>query len=87
VAAERLSSAVAEFAAHATVGVLVREAETPLAAAVVRLPSDAQGYARELYAALRALEDADCSAIVIEDVPDTADFDAIRDRLRRASAR
>jgi L-threonylcarbamoyladenylate synthase len=68
-------------------GALVRGAAAVPAAAVVRLPEDAAGYARELYAALRELEDADCDAIVIEDVPETPDWDAVRDRLSRASAR
>lgn len=88
VPAAALSAAAAEFARNAKVGVLVREEEASGAAlSVLRLPADAQGYARELYAALRALEDADCTAIVVEDVPHTAEWDAIRDRLLRASAR
>jgi L-threonylcarbamoyladenylate synthase len=53
----------------------------------VRLPRDATGYARELYAGLRELEDRNCSAIVIEEVPEMPEWDAIRDRLSRASAR
>jgi L-threonylcarbamoyladenylate synthase len=68
-------------------GALVRSAAALPAAAVVRLPEDAPGYARELYAALRELEDAGCDAIVIEDVPQTPAWDAVRDRLSRASAR
>jgi len=78
--------AAAELASHGKVGVLLREADTACGT-VLRLPKDAQGYARELYAALRALEDAGCDAIVVEDVPHTAEWDAIRDRLLRASAR
>jgi L-threonylcarbamoyladenylate synthase len=68
-------------------GALVRGAAAVPAVAVVRLPEDAAGYARELYAALRELEDAGCDAIVIEDVPETPDWDAVRDRLSRAAAR
>src|SRR5207302_745112 len=58
----------------------------PAAVAVARLPDDPQGYARGLYAALRDLEDADCTAIVVEQVPPGPEWDAIRDRLTRAAA-
>ena len=69
------------------VGALLRgDAPAPDGARVARLPDDPQGYARELYAALRDLEDADCTAIVVEEVPGGAEWDAIRDRLTRASA-
>ena len=67
-------------------GAIVHSAEAPAAAAVKRLPDTAAGYARELYAALRELEDADCATIVIERVPMGAEWAAIRDRLERAAA-
>jgi L-threonylcarbamoyladenylate synthase len=69
------------------VGFLVRgDSQVPAGASVARLPDDAREYGRELYAALRDLEDAGCTAIVIEEVPTAASWDAIRDRLTRASA-
>jgi L-threonylcarbamoyladenylate synthase len=69
------------------VGVLLRgDTPAPERMAVARLPDDAAGFARGLYAALRDLEDAGCKAIVIEQVPAAPDWDAIRDRLTRASA-
>lgn len=69
------------------VGLLLRgETEAPPAIAVARLPDDPAGYARGLYAALRDLEDADCASILIEQVPASHDWDAIRDRLLRAAA-
>jgi L-threonylcarbamoyladenylate synthase len=69
------------------VGVLVRgETPAPDGVALARLPDDVPGFARGLYAALRDLEDADCTAIVIEQVPAGAEWDAIRDRLARAAA-
>jgi L-threonylcarbamoyladenylate synthase len=68
------------------VGALLHGAQAPAAAAVVQLPNEAAAYARELYAALRELEDAECAAIVIEDVPFTPEWDAVRDRLTRAAA-
>ena len=68
------------------IGVLLRgDTPAPPAAAVARLPDDPAGYARGLYAALRDLEDADCAAILIEQVPPSPDWDAIHDRLTRAA--
>ncbi len=68
------------------VGLLVRgETPAPATATIARLPQDAAGYARGLYAALRDLEDADCTSIVIEQVPAGTEWDAVRDRLTRAS--
>ena len=69
------------------VGALIRS-EIALAGGIVslRLPSDPTGYARELYAALRELEDRGCTSICIESVPAAPEWDAIRDRLTRAGA-
>jgi len=68
------------------IGLLLRgDTPAPPAAAVARLPDDPAGYARGLYAALRDLEDADCASILIEQVPPSPDWDAIRDRLTRAA--
>jgi L-threonylcarbamoyladenylate synthase len=80
-----LPSAAARLSGR--MGLLLR-GDTPAlaAAAVARLPDDPAGYGRGLYAALRELEDADCEAILIEQVPASAEWDAIRDRLTRASA-
>jgi L-threonylcarbamoyladenylate synthase len=80
-----LAAAVASLPGR--IGVLLRgETPAPAAAAVARLPEDPAGYARGLYAALRDLEDADCNAIVVEQVPAGGEWDAIRDRLTRAAA-
>jgi L-threonylcarbamoyladenylate synthase len=80
-----LASVAAQLAGR--VGALIRgDTVAPTAAAVARLPDEPQAYARGLYAALRDLEDADCAAIVVEQVPGDAEWDAIRDRLTRAAA-
>jgi L-threonylcarbamoyladenylate synthase len=78
----------ATIAEAPTVGVLLcgDETEAPPLAIALRLPGDAAGYARGLYAALRELEDASCSAIAIEEVPVGIAWDAVRDRLQRAAA-
>jgi L-threonylcarbamoyladenylate synthase len=49
------------------------------------LPNDAVLYAREIYSALRELDDRGCGLILIEDVPATPDWEAVRDRLSRAA--
>jgi L-threonylcarbamoyladenylate synthase len=51
----------------------------------VQAPHDAPAYARALYASLRDLDDQGADAILIEDVPDTPEWTAVRDRLERAT--
>ena len=51
----------------------------------IRMPREPQAYAQRLYAALRELDAASCRAILIETLPETAEWDAIRDRLSRAT--
>jgi L-threonylcarbamoyladenylate synthase len=82
-----LDGAIRDLASEGPVGVLAHsDVALPGASAVLRLPGDAAGYARDLYAALRELEDRGCSAIAVEAVPDDPAWDAIRDRLARAAA-
>ena len=50
----------------------------------LRMPRDAQAYAQKLYAALRELDSAACERILVEAPPDTVDWAAVRDRLKRA---
>lgn len=52
----------------------------------VRMPTDPQSYAHELYQALRELDRQHFKRIVIEDVPTTDEWLAIRDRLAKASS-
>ncbi len=51
-----------------------------------RLPGDAAGYARALYAALRELDARGARVILAERVPDTPAWAGVRDRLTRAAA-
>ena len=51
----------------------------------LRMPRDAKAYAQKLYGALRELDGAGCEAILIEEPPDTPEWAAVVDRLRRAS--
>lgn len=52
-----------------------------------RLPRDALAYGARLYASLHRLDDQECDVIVVAGVPEDAAWEAIRDRLRRASVR
>ena len=51
----------------------------------LRMPREPGAYAHRLYAALRELDAAQCRAILVETPPETAVWDAIRDRLARAT--
>lgn len=49
------------------------------------LPLDSKGLARELYALLRQLDALNVDCIIFEKLPDGIEWDAVRDRLGRAS--
>jgi len=51
------------------------------------MPRDSQAYAQKLYAALRELDTAGCERILVEAPPDTPEWAAVRDRLKRACER
>lgn len=50
------------------------------------LPAEPVGYAHDLYAALRELDHAGVDLIVVEAIPETLQWQAVADRLRRALA-
>jgi len=52
----------------------------------LRMPRQPAAYAQRLYAALRELDDADCEMILIESPPEQPAWQAVRDRLLRATA-
>ena len=70
------------------VAVLARSAVRPVLEGVtwVAAPTDAAGYAHDLYAHLRVLDRAGCSAILVEQPPLEPAWAAIHDRLMRAAA-
>ena len=70
------------------VAVLARSALQPLHAGLtwIAAPTDAQAYAHDLYANLRALDAANCDALLVEQLPQDADWAAINDRVGRAAA-
>jgi L-threonylcarbamoyladenylate synthase len=51
----------------------------------LRMPREPEGYAHRLYAALRELDQAGCEAILIEAPPESPEWNAVLDRLRRAA--
>ncbi len=65
-------------------GVLAYSPAALPGATVRRLPGDAQGYARDFYAALRELDQGDCSIILVEEIPTGPAWAALADRLRRS---
>jgi L-threonylcarbamoyladenylate synthase len=86
------SDLLAELAAtlirqHKKVAVLARSALQPLLPELIwrAAPEDAQGYAHDLYAALRELDASGCDVIIAERPPADAAWAAVRDRLQRAS--
>ena len=76
------------------VGWLTLHAEAPetrrLAAerelVIVPMPSDPAAYAAQLYATLHALDKRDLHSLVVDAPPDTDAWQAVRDRLTRASS-
>ncbi|EKD71391.1 MAG: hypothetical protein ACD_46C00194G0005 [uncultured bacterium] len=55
--------------------------------AFIVMPSSATQYAHDLYHTLRCLDHQQYERIIIEMVPETAEWDAIRDRLNKASGK
>lgn len=49
------------------------------------MPADPAGYARQLYAALHAVDAAGCDVVMIERPPDTPEWGGVIDRLERAA--
>lgn len=62
-------------------------ADLPDGVHVEAMPTNAAGYARNLYASLRRLDVAGHGVILVEAPPDTTDWLAVRDRLARAAHR
>ena len=50
----------------------------------LRMPREPQAYAQRLYAALRELDSTGCERILVESPPDSPEWAAVTDRLRRA---
>ena len=70
------------------VAVLARSASRPLLPEMqwIAAPVEAAGYAHDLYANLRRLDELACDSILVEAPPSDPAWAAIRDRLMRAAA-
>jgi L-threonylcarbamoyladenylate synthase len=70
------------------VAVLAFSAQQPVTPGLawIAAPADPSGYAHDLYASLRRLDEAGCGTIVVERPPQSPDWAAINDRLARAAA-
>ena len=53
----------------------------------LQAPAASVAYAHDLYANLRSLDKENAARILIEQVPKSPEWDAVRDRLSRAVAR
>ena len=67
------------------VGALVVHASVEPTPGIITMPDDPARYAAALYASLHALDDAGCDVIVVERLPETEAWLAVRDRLARAA--
>jgi len=67
------------------VGALVVHASVEPTPEIITMPADPAGYAAALYASLHTLDDAGCDVIVVEKLPETNAWLAVRDRLSRAA--
>jgi L-threonylcarbamoyladenylate synthase len=54
---------------------------------VVEMPLDPTAYSAQIYATLHELDHAGMDRILVDWPPETDDWLAVRDRLRRAAAR
>ncbi len=82
------AEAAQHLARDEAVAVLARTLDAPAGfeGSWHRAPEDRDGYARVLYAELRALDAQGADALLIEDVPGDEAWHAVRDRLARATA-
>ena len=69
----------------ANTAVLARTVDRAASPRWIRAPDDPARYAHALYASLRTLDRSGAAAIVIESVPDEPAWQAVRDRLTRAT--
>lgn len=77
-----------QLAENKTIAVMACQSEINATglAAVLAMPKKAEHYAQALYASLRTLDHLQCELIVVEEPPSDADWSAINDRLKKATA-
>lgn len=82
-----LPETVQRLHAHGRRTALLRRAALPEVRAIAQaeLPAEPDGYAHDLYAALRAMDGAGADIILVEAPPAENDWQGVNDRLRRAA--
>ena len=65
---------------------IIAHSKIPRRGNVTVMPHDPEAYARALYAELHRCDEAGARLIIVEAVPDTPEWRAIRDRLTRAAS-
>ena len=65
---------------------IIAHSKIPRRGNVTVMPHDPEAYARALYAELHRCDEAGVRLIIVEAVPDTPEWQAIRDRLNRAAS-
>ncbi|MGQ0650003.1 MAG: L-threonylcarbamoyladenylate synthase [Gemmatimonadaceae bacterium] len=80
-----IAEAARMFAEGRRVAVVVPDDIAMTLPFVRRMPANAAFYARDLYGMLHELEDESCDLAFVEEPPNEVEWDAIRDRLRRAA--
>jgi len=61
------------------------QSESPVGTHVVEMPADARAYSAQIYAVLHSLDQLELDAIFVDLPPMNDDWQAVHDRLRRAS--
>lgn len=85
VAPEQLAAVLPQLAAGGYKVALIYRTAAITGHASVAMPMDADRYAHDLYAALRDMDHAAADVIVVESLPQSAEWQGINDRLRRAA--
>jgi L-threonylcarbamoyladenylate synthase len=83
--ASELSSTLERLAAARRKAALIHFSELPAAHASVRMASNPQGFAHDLYAALRSMDHVGADIILVEAPPQDSAWLGVNDRLRRAA--
>ncbi len=80
-----LHSLIAKGKAVAVLAIDSVTNESDSKASILRMPADARNYAQALYAQLRVADALACQVLLIEQPPESEQWDAVRDRLTRAA--
>jgi L-threonylcarbamoyladenylate synthase len=80
-----IDAALEQLSAAGRKAALIHFSSLPAAHAEVRLPAEPEGYAHDLYAALRAMDGVGADVILVEAPPQDEAWMGVNDRLRRAA--